>query len=135
MEIDLKVRMSPELIAAFSARDEEGNLLTLEKGEPDAEGFYCPIVTRHDEDNPLRDALAVLDDVRAIAAELRADWLGPKKSSELEKSWPAMKQLIDFVEHGGTPKSWRAWLAHHERQATSADPTKAGEPGETEKAE
>lgn len=46
-----KVRMSPDLMALWAfGRTADGYLLTWEWGEPDAEGFYEPAITRHEDD-------------------------------------------------------------------------------------
>ncbi len=55
----VKVRMSRELVERFWARTDDGARVTVEWGEPDAEGFHEPIFTRHDDDKlvpPAADA-------------------------------------------------------------------------------
>lgn len=42
----LRVKMTPELMEQWATRDNEGYRLIWDWGEPDAEGFYCPAVTR-----------------------------------------------------------------------------------------
>jgi hypothetical protein len=49
-----KVRMSPELMEWLCTRDNLGNRLRVEWGEPDAEGFYCPVIHTDYSDNPFR---------------------------------------------------------------------------------
>ena len=51
MNEPIKMLASPELIAAMSTRDAEGNRLSVEIGEPDADGFYTPRFTVHYDDN------------------------------------------------------------------------------------
>jgi len=46
-----KVRMSPEFMEQFFVRDSEGNRVSVEWGEPDADGFYVPIFSVDYEDN------------------------------------------------------------------------------------
>ena len=46
-----KVKMSPELMEKWMSRDTAGYLLTWNWGEPDDEGFYCPTITSHPDDN------------------------------------------------------------------------------------
>jgi hypothetical protein len=50
----VKILITPELLETLFTRDEQGNRLSLELGEPDAEGFYTPTITTHYEDNPFR---------------------------------------------------------------------------------
>lgn len=45
------VRVADDLDKLFGARAENGDRLTYEWGEPDAEGVYEPIITRHADDN------------------------------------------------------------------------------------
>ena len=61
----LKVHMSPELAAAFSARDVQGNRLFMELGDPDAEGFYVPTISVDYTDN-------LISVIEAENADLRA---------------------------------------------------------------
>jgi hypothetical protein len=48
-----KVKMSPELMKEWASRDEDCNRLVWNWGEPDADGFYTPIVEVRYDDNPL----------------------------------------------------------------------------------
>ena len=65
-----KVRMSPELMEEWATRDVDGNRISWEWGEPDAEGFYTPTATCHYDDNLIRDcaAYAFVRDTRARLA-------------------------------------------------------------------
>ena len=52
--VKLKVLASRELLAQLASpatsdlRDDMGHVLTVEVGEPDEDGFYVPVITRHD---------------------------------------------------------------------------------------
>jgi hypothetical protein len=62
MNESIKMLASPELIAAMSTRDAEGNRLSVEIGEPDADGFYTPWFTVHYDDNLLERFQPLLDE-------------------------------------------------------------------------
>jgi len=47
---DRMVRMSPELMAEWATRDADGYRLSWDWGEPDADGFYTPVITKHYDD-------------------------------------------------------------------------------------
>ena len=51
MERTVKINIARDLLETLFTRDEEGNRLTIEVGEPDAEGFRDVTITRHPEDN------------------------------------------------------------------------------------
>lgn len=53
MEEVIKVRMSKDLAEHLFTRDDKGNKLTVEWGEPDEEGFYNPIIHIDYDDNIL----------------------------------------------------------------------------------
>ena len=44
------VRMSPELMERWAARDINGHRIHWDWGKPDAEGFYTPTITIDHED-------------------------------------------------------------------------------------
>ena len=46
-----KVYMSSSLMETWATRDDEGNRLIFEWGEPDADGFYTPTIHVNYEDN------------------------------------------------------------------------------------
>jgi len=51
--ISLKVWMSPELVENLFTRDDQGNRLRFEMGEPNADGFYTPVIHVDYADNLL----------------------------------------------------------------------------------
>ena len=53
-DVVCKIRITPELMDEICTRDNDGNRLRVEWGEPDANGFYCPVVHTDFEDNPFR---------------------------------------------------------------------------------
>ena len=57
MERTVKINIARDLLETLFTRDEEGNRLTIEVGEPDHEGFRTLTFTRHPEDNPLEHEL------------------------------------------------------------------------------
>ncbi len=73
----VKVRMSRDLVEQFWARPADGARVTVDWGEPDAEGFHEPVFTRHDDDRLVpAAALAEREEtirlLRARVALLRA---------------------------------------------------------------
>ena len=65
-----KVLWSDTLLESFSMRDPNCNLVTLELGEPDEDGFYMPILTSHYDDNPLKQTEAELEALKASTVSL-----------------------------------------------------------------
>ncbi len=110
-----KVRMAEELTEQLFTRDADGNRLRIEWGEPDAEGFYCPIISVDRTDNPLAASKEALADLLAIAQGVREGWLSERTCAELAQAWKAMADLIDYVDHGTSPASWIAYKRHRER--------------------
>lgn len=69
-----KVLVSPVLMREWATRDAHCNRISVEWGEPDAEGFYEPVFTTHMTDNPTTALRAALDKAtRALGGFL---WLG-----------------------------------------------------------
>lgn len=58
-----KVLWSDELLDSFAVRDIRGNLITVELGEPDEDGFYTPVLTTHYDDNLVEKAEAKNDEL------------------------------------------------------------------------
>ena len=50
------LRFDDVLLRELLTRDDDCNLLTLEVGEPDADGVCTATITRHYDDNPLEAA-------------------------------------------------------------------------------
>lgn len=75
-----KVRMSPELMKEWASRNEDCNRLTWNWGEPDADGFYTPIVEVRYDDNPLaalvEEAKAREREIERLENEALADRMG-----------------------------------------------------------
>ena len=66
-----KIKMSPELMDQLATRDIDGNLLTVDWGEPDDEGFYCPTISVDYDDNILsreREFIAIIEALMKIPA-------------------------------------------------------------------
>ncbi len=72
MEEILKVQMSRELLERFFTRDADCNRLSMELGEPDEEGFYCPTITTHCDDNPLKAADQRIEALEQALQAMRA---------------------------------------------------------------
>jgi len=68
----------------------------------------------------LEEADRYITDANDILRRIRNDWLSSQSSMALERAWPAMRELIDFVDHGATPRTWLAWKVHCERGAALA---------------
>jgi hypothetical protein len=64
MDGEITIRVTKHFIEAITTRDALGNRLSLELGEPDTDGVYCPIVTVHYDDNLVDDYRRVLLMVR-----------------------------------------------------------------------
>ena len=58
----IKIWASPEFLATYFTRDAQGNRLSVEIGEPDADGFYTPCFTVHYDDNLLGHFRPLLDE-------------------------------------------------------------------------
>ena len=84
-----KVKMSPELMKEWASRDEDCNRLTWNWGEPDADGFYTPIVEVRYDDNPLA---ALVEEAKS--RERDVENLTPG-GSEFVSSWD---NCIGFVQ-------------------------------------
>jgi len=66
------VRLNTPLLGMVAARDEDCSRLTAEWNEPDDLGVYDITVTRHTDDNPLRDAKAELESYRQALVDILA---------------------------------------------------------------
>jgi hypothetical protein len=55
----IKLLVAPELLELLFTRDEHGNRLSVDLGEPDREGFYVPTITTHFDDNLLDGKVTV----------------------------------------------------------------------------
>lgn len=64
MDGEITIRATKRFIDVFMTRDAFGNRLSLELGEPDVDGAYCPIITVHYDDNLVDDYRRVLLMVR-----------------------------------------------------------------------
>jgi len=84
-----KVKMSPELMKEWASRDEDCNRLTWNWGEPDADGFYTPIVEVRYDDNPLN---ALIEEAKS--RERDVENLTPG-GSEFVGSWD---NCIGFIQ-------------------------------------
>jgi len=66
----IPVLFTRELLERFVCRDDDGNRLVLEIGEPDSDGYYTPTVGVDVDDNPFRGRFAQL-----VCLTLREGWL------------------------------------------------------------
>ena len=67
-----RVLMTTEVMDRLFTRDHLGNRLSVEGGEPDADGFYTPTITVHYDDNISVDAwLASVPALYAVDTAIR----------------------------------------------------------------
>lgn len=63
MDEIMKVRMTKEFMEQLFVRDSEGNKLSVEWGEEDKEGFYCPTISVDYDDNIVAQFEAALKEI------------------------------------------------------------------------
>jgi hypothetical protein len=69
-QASIRILVSPELLRDWVTRDERGNRLRVTLGEPDAEGFYTPLITVDVADNV---AAAERDRILAAVESIHPD--------------------------------------------------------------
>jgi len=81
-----KVKMSPELMKEWASRDKDCNRLIWNWGEPDADGFYTPIIEVRYDDNPLN---ALIEEAKARERDMQ----------ELRvQAWSALAPYVSFED-------------------------------------
>ncbi len=107
----IKVVCSDELLEEMKIRDAECNLVRVDLGKPDADGFYSPRMTRVEEDNPLTAAKAeftkAMNEKRVANRKLADENTGLRREvKEAERS--AFEKLFEERE-----KATALWQAAH----------------------
>jgi hypothetical protein len=73
------IRVAPDLLSQIGTRTDDGFAITVEVGEPDAEGVYDPVFFAKDDGHVMVDA----DDIDAALAAFEASGTAPTGDSLL----------------------------------------------------
>ena len=84
----VRLRMSREIVEKFWMRADDGRRVTVEWGEPDAEGFYDPVFTASDD-----------PDWTLVPRVATADWTGStRKDATIVRLRTAIQAVLDDAE-------------------------------------